>query len=616
MMFAKSDWKSIRFLLSRFLRPYYRLIAGLVALNVFVGMLISVRPLIMAPALDVFMGGKAAPAKKITEITLSNLGATLLHVLGFNRHDFVQAGLVVAGIYLLVSILIAAIGFAGYVASQRMRASIARDMMTGVHQHLLTLPLAFFHKNRAGDLVSRVSQDANMAASFMDATVRGFMQAVARTVITLVILLYSDPLFTLSIVVIGGIHISITRFLGDRVRNTAKGVFQKLGVLNARLFESFSSIRLVKSFAAETHDAAQVEGVAETLRRHQIRFMVARHADDPLRVVADALVVALILLLAFYAVAHGRLTPEAAIMFFYLVQQVAGPVSEIAKQLLGMQQVLGGASRMLEIFATDSDLVDGDKNAEPIREKIEFRNVEFSYEPGRPVLQEINLEIGYGEMVALVGPSGSGKSTLADLLLRFYDVSEGQILYDGHDIREFQQESYRKNFGVVSQECLLFNSSVRENIVYNRKENANAIAHATWVANADEFIDRLPKGLNTFIGDRGVRLSGGQRQRVAIARAVYGRPEILLLDEATSALDTESERAVQEAIDRISKEMTTVVIAHRLSTILHADRIIVLSNGRIEAIGPHQQILRTSPTYKKLYEMQFSSLEEKQSAIS
>lgn len=609
-MYSKSDLQSVGFLFSRFLRPYSRLIVSLAALNVLVGALISLRPLVMAPALDIFIGAKSAGATNLAELNLNNLGVTLLAWLGVEAGDLLKAGAVVAVLYFIVSLLIAVLGFTAFVANQSTRSAVARDMMTGLHRHLLTLPIAFFHKNRAGDLVSRVGHDANTAAGFLDGIVRGFLQSLARTVIILVILLKTDALLTLSIVVIGAVHITITRFLGDRVRNTAKGMFEKLGVLNARLFESFSSIRLIKSFAAEAHDVKQVTESAETLRRYQIRFWSARQADEPLRIVADAVVVAMILMLAFYAISHGRLTPQAAVMFFYLVQQATSPVSDIAKQLLGVQQMLGGASRMLDIFRTRSDVTDGEREAAPIRERIELRGVGFAYEPGRPVLKDINFDIARGEMVALVGPSGSGKSTLADLLLRFYDVNEGKISYDGADIREFRQEGYRRNFGVVSQECLLFNATVRENIVYNRAADAEALEHAAWVANATEFIDKLPNGFDTFVGDRGIRLSGGQRQRLAIARAVYSRPAILLLDEATSALDTESERAVQEAIDRIAQEMTAIVIAHRLSTILHANKIVVLNDGRIEAVGPHKVVLETSPTYRRLYRLQFA-LEDK-----
>jgi subfamily B ATP-binding cassette protein MsbA len=260
-----------------------------------------------------------------------------------------------------------------------------------------------------------------------------------------------------------------------------------------------------------------------------------------------------------------------------------------------------------DIFNTRSTIPEGIRKADQLKERIQIKGVDFAYEKNSPVLKNIDLTVNRGEMVALVGPSGSGKSTLADLILRFYEVEKGTIAYDGRDIREFTHESYRNNFGVVSQESLLFNATIRENIIYNRPLNDENLSHAVWAANAEEFITALPEGLDTLVGDRGIRLSGGQKQRVAIARAVYGRPSILLLDEATSALDSESERAVQEAINRILKNMTAIVIAHRLSTITHADKIVVLTGGAIEAIGPHETVYEQSPTYRRLYNIQFDN---------
>jgi subfamily B ATP-binding cassette protein MsbA len=310
----------------------------------------------------------------------------------------------------------------------------------------------------------------------------------------------------------------------------------------------------------------------------------------------------------FYTVKEGRLTLQEAALFFYLSQRTIAPVSEFFKQVLGIQTMLGGAAQIMEMFHTKSSMIDGTRKPEDLKTGIAFKNVSFSYEKDKQVLRNVNLDIRRGEMTAIVGPSGSGKSTLTDLLLRLYDVDSGLVLYDSIDVRDFIQESYRQKFGVVAQECLLFNATVRDNIVYNREENDEALEHAIWASNAGEFIRNLPFGVDTLIGDRGTRLSGGQRQRIAIARAVYGHPSILILDEATSALDSESERNVQEAIDRISKEVTTIVIAHRLSTVTHADKIVVLNDGVIEAVGPHSQLLKTSPTYRHLYDLQFAKV--------
>jgi ABC-type multidrug transport system fused ATPase/permease subunit len=271
-----------------------------------------------------------------------------------------------------------------------------------------------------------------------------------------------------------------------------------------------------------------------------------------------------------------------------------------------MHGMLGGASRIMEIFATHNAMPDGTQKPSALNDRIELQHVSFAYRDGSPVLRDINLTVRKGETVALVGPSGGGKTTLMDLILRLYDPTEGVILYDGVDVRQFRQRAYRQNFGVVPQDPFLFHTTVRDNIVYSRQADDATIDYAITAANAKEFVERLPQGLDTIAGPRGTQPSGGQRQRIAIARAIYGRPSILFLDEATSSLDSESEHAVQEAIARIVKDMTAIIIAHRLSTVAHADRVVVIADGRIEAEGRHDEVMAQSVTYRRLYGLQFN----------
>lgn len=603
---STSDLKSLRYLLQRFIRPYWKVIVVLAGANAVVGLLISMRPLLIAPALEVFVGTHSVPAAVLTDVTLNNVGATMIAALGLDRSNILLVGLFVAICYVVFSVVIAGLGFAAYIVTLRTRTHIHGDMMAALHSHLLTLPFAYFHQRRAGDLVSRLSHYVAATSSGLDAVVRTMLQAGTRILLTAFILFHTDALFALSVLVLGSSHLLITRVLSKRVKQGAKEFLNKLGTVNASLYETFSSIRLIKSFAAEKYDETKIANAIGTMRKYEIRVRIARQVGEPMRIVADAVVVGVVLMLAFYAVSQGRLTLPAAAMFFYLSQQLLGPISDFANQLLGLHQTVGGATHVLEMFETKSALKEGRRDADKIQDRIEFKAVDFAYDPARVVLSNLNLTIKQGEMVALVGPSGAGKSTFADLVLRFYDPVNGVITYDGTDIREFRQASYRRNFGVVAQESLLFNTTVRENIVYNRAANNELLGHAVWVANAEEFIQALPDGLDTMVGDRGVRLSGGQKQRVAIARAIYGQPSILVLDEATSALDSESERAVQEAINRIIREVTTIVIAHRLSTITHADKIVVLNQGKIEAIGPHHVVLETSPMYRKLCRLQFA----------
>jgi subfamily B ATP-binding cassette protein MsbA len=606
---GKKDFSSLHLLFKRFLKPYWKVVSAITLINILVGFLVSLRPLVIAPALDVFVSKRPRPAGRFNELTLNNLGVTIIDALHLDVNNILQVGLLVSGLFFLFSLLIASVGFGSFVLTIRTRTAMYRDMMVALHQHLLTLPLAFFQKRRAGELLSRLNNDVTKTATFLDNIVRSMLQSLAQIAVTLFILFRTDLLLSFSLLALGSLHILITRLLSGKVKRRASGVFEKLGMLNANLFETFLSIRLIKSFAAEAYDSRKIITVANLFRRYELRFTIVRHIEEPLRIVADALIIGIVLILVFNSVIQERLTLQASLIFFYLSQQLLAPVSNLANQFLNIQNMIGAAAEVTALFETRNSISDGTRPSDVLTDQIIFSNIDFAYEDSGPVLQDINFSVKKGEVVALVGPSGAGKSTLFDLLLRFYDTTRGSICYDGVDIRSFNQSSYRRQFGVVSQESLLFNTSIQENIIYNRPENPQHLKHAIWAANAEEFINQLPQGLETRVGDRGLRLSGGQKQRIAIARAIYGHPSILLLDEATSALDSESEKAVQTAINRIRENRTALIIAHRLSTITQADKIVVLNKGRIEAIGNHEVVYRTSNTYRRLYDLQFKSPE-------
>lgn len=601
----KKDWQTIGYLYRRFLAHRWRAVVFVVIISFISGSLLSLRPLVLAPAIDSFATIKGEPASSISDLTLNNIGPSLLALLGVGKDNVLQLGVTIALLFVGVTIIIAALSLVGQSVLIRLKTYLAYDMSVALHEHMLSLPLSFFHNQKAGDLVSRIIHDVKATANSMESLARGLMVSITQVSVTTIILFKTDPILAAVIVGLGAVHIGITKTLAKKVRSGSHEVAEKAGEVGSVVQESVVGIRITKTFATEKYESKKVSGVLENYRNAARRFGLFKYYEIPMRMVADSIVIGGVILIVFYGVASGRLTLAGAAMFVFLSQQMTVPLGDIFSKLLGLSAMLGGAQRILKIFRTINPMQDGSLDVLPLKNKISIKDIRFGYDKDDPVLENVSLEIEKGQMVALVGASGAGKSTLADLILRLDDVDKGSILYDGINIIEFNHEAYRRKFGVVFQECLLFNATARENILLDRTEDESELQHAIWAANAKEFIEALPEGLDTIVGDRGTRLSGGQRQRIAIARAIYGRPSILVLDEATSALDSESEKGVQEAIDRVSREVTTIVIAHRLSTVQHADRIVILGKGKIEAIGAHSKLLEISPTYKRLCQLQF-----------
>jgi len=607
----KKDWQTIEYLYRRFLAHHWRALIFVVIISFLSGSLLSLRPLVLAPAIDAFASIKGEPASSISDLTLNNIGPSMLAILGVGKGDILLLGMIIAISFVAVTIFIAGLNIVGQRVLIRLKTFLAYDMSVAVHKHILSLPLSYFHNQKAGDLVTRIVGDVGGTANSMESLARGLMVSIAQVSVTAIILFKTDPILTAAIVALGTVHIGITKMLGKKVRSGSHEVAKKAGEVGSVVYESILGIRITKTFATEKYESNKVMGVLESHRDAARRFGIYKYYEAPMRMVADAIVIGGVILIVFYGAASGRLSLTGAALFVFLSQQMTVPLGDILSKFLGLSAMLGSAQRLVKVYRTINPMSDGSLEVPSLKNKISIKKIRFGYDKENPVIEDFSFDIEKGQMVALVGTSGAGKSTLADLILRLYDIDKGNISYDGINITEFKHEEYRRKFGVVFQECLLFNATVRENILLDRTEEKSELQHAIWAANTQEFIEALPEGLDTIVGDRGIRLSGGQRQRIAIARAIYGRPSILILDEATSALDSESERSVQEAIDRVSREVTTIVIAHRLSTVQHADKIVIIEKGKVEAIGTHIELLELSPTYRRMCQLQF--MQDKQS---
>ena len=543
-------------------------------------------------------------------MSLSNLGALVLQWLGTGAGDDRFRAIVwLCAAYVGVGFAKGWLDFGNFILALWIRVRAGAALQMDLFRHLLGLSMRFFTTHRTGELVSRLESDTRAAT--------GWLETIVGTVLTapLLIAFYgwlmvrTSPGLVLAAAGAALLHFGTVRLLRGPIRRLAMDQFSGFADLTTRFQEAILSIRVVKSFGAEAFEIRRVTRAVREVLRINVKFGVYKHVEEPARSVVNHLVEAIILIMAAWELLAGRLAAPTFFLFLYVGRAVMTQIGLLAGAYTQMQATLAASSRVIQLLDLAPEVTDGTGTIASFADRIALRDVSFSY-GGEPVLEHVNLEICKGEVVALVGPSGVGKSTLADLILRLYDPVQGVITIDGRDLRTLRQDSYRKLFGVVSQEALLFNETIRENITYGREGVTEVeVVRAARVANAHDFVMEFPKGYDTVVGDRGIRLSGGQRQRVDIARAVADNPPILLLDEATSSLDSESERLVQQAIDRAIQGTTSLVVAHRLSTVLHADKIVVLGRGRIEAVGRHAELLASSETYSRLYRLQFAEAE-------
>lgn len=489
-----------------------------------------------------------------------------------------------------------------------LRNGVVQDIRNNIYRRILILPLAYFSEQRKGDIMSRITNDVNNVEwSIMQSLEMLFREPIS-ILFFLVTLIVISPTLTIFVAVLLPLTAFLIAQIGKSLKRTSTKGQTKLGVILSIVEETISGLRIIKGFNAIKIADEKFSVQNAALTRIMNRLYRKRDLASPLSEFLSTIVLVVILWFGGQLVLSENSSLPATVFIFYVVvfSQLIVPVKAFTVAYYNVQKGIASAERIDEIISAE-EVIEEKPDALEIsdfKEFLEYRNVHFAYQQ-EPVLRNINLKIEKGRMIALVGASGSGKSTMVDLLPRFYDCTTGQIIIDNIAIKDLRIDHLRGLMGIVTQETILFNDTVYNNIAFGMTHVKDEdVIVAAKIANAHEFIEKMPEGYQTNIGDRGVKLSGGQRQRISIARAVLKNPPIMILDEATSALDTESERLVQDALINLMKNRTSVVIAHRLSTIQHADEIVVLDKGMIVERGSHQQLIAQSGIYKRLCDMQ------------
>ena len=596
-----------------YVRPYALYSLGSVVLLAVVGAMAAFRILLVKPIFDNVLRPDAV-SHDVLVFHVPQVGWNLnLHFLV--PHYFQNAWTVVAYALVVSALLKSVCDYVGTYLVNYAGFGMITDLRNDLYNAVLRRSVAFFQKHTTGSLLSTLINDIERVQFAMSSVLGDFLQQLFTLLFTVVVVVMVGGKMAWALLLFVPVVISSARRIGRRVRQTTRKGQDKLAEIQNILHETITGNRIVKAFGMELWEMNRFRRAARRLFRANLRSVSAQAISSPLMDALGSVGIALLLLFGRGRILHGDMTAGSFITFLIAVFTLYDPVRKFALFYNSFQQALGASEDIFKFMDAQDD-VQEKKRAYVLKgfnKGIQFEDVGFAYaaEDGetKQVLHGINLEVQPGEVIAFVGPSGAGKSSLVNLIPRFFDVNEGRILIDGNDLRDVTIDSLRKLIGKVTQETVLFNDTVRNNIAYGQPDvPLSRVEEAARMALAHDFIMRMPEGYNTKIGEKGTRLSGGERQRLAIARAILKNAPILILDEATSALDMESEQYVQAALANLMKGRTVFVIAHRLSTVRSATRIAVIEHGQISEIGTHDELMRHSGMYRRLYDMQFKDV--------
>lgn len=527
-----------------------------------------------------------------------------------DAQGLITAVIFITSCYLVTIIATRALQYASDRLVLVSRDRVMRKLVKDTFHHVSNLSMDFFYRRQTGDLVARINGDAMMLATMAFDAVSASVVALPLFVIYWLLLFSISWKLSLAIAFIFGLKTYVANNYSQRIRAIISTMAATRGKASHKILEVLSNVALVKAYGSEEYEGDAFNLLVDDQSDYMVQRRIYEIKENTVQTILHSVATVTVITLGAIMLLRETIDLSPLILFFFAANRSQEPMRNLLKFIVDMNKARGISERVIGIFQETASVVDGDREVPGFSERLEFKEIFFAYQTAEACIQGVNFSLRKGEVLAIVGPSGAGKSTLINLLLRFHDPDKGQIMLDGADICGFKQASYRRLFGVVTQEPSLFNTSIYNNIAYaatTEEVREEDVLRAAQIAHVDDFVQDLEDGYNTVIGDRGVKLSGGQKQRVTLARAILRNPSILILDEATSSLDSHSEQLIQDAIDHFLVGRTALIVAHRLSTIRKADRIIVMDKGRIVEEGTHEELMAKDGQFKTLYDTQFAT---------